>query len=344
MLSNLKLINFRNYSEVDVEFSPGVNVIWGENGQGKTNLLEAVHVLAFTKAMRTNKESELIKFEENFAIIKSDKLEMRFSRETRRIMLSDGVKITAAREWLGLLPVVFFGPQELNIVRGEPGLRRRFMDMAICQYKPNYTHALAVYNRAREHKAKILREHVEKPDLLDTLPDFNEKMIQSGEIIVKERFEFISLIYERSKAYHNSISSDREKLGIEYHSKENLRAEMEQVMEKEIRAGICLAGPHRDDIITEINGLSSRAYASQGQVRTAALALKLAERDILEEKLGTTPIMLLDDVLSELDGGRRDYVLNHQKKGQTIITDCEPGRLKTLHIGKTLHVGDGKIG
>lgn len=344
MLSKLELINFRNYKEVNVEFSSGVNVIWGENGQGKTNLLEALHVLAFTKAIRTNKESDLIKFDENFSVIIGDNLEMRFSRETRRIMLSDGVKITAAREWLGLLPVVFFGPQELNIVRGEPGLRRRFMDMAICQYKPNYTHALSVYNRAKEHKAKILREHIEKKDLLDTLPDFNEKMIQSGEFIIRERSEFLKVLAERAKVYHSNISSDREKLRLEYNTSENLRAEFERVKDKELRAGSCLAGPHRDDILTEINGLNSRVYASQGQVRTASLAFKLAERDILEEKLEITPIMLLDDVLSELDSGRRDYVLNHQKKGQTIITDCEPGRLKALHIGKTLHVGDGKIG
>lgn len=344
MLSRLELINFRNYKEVSVEFSSGVNVIWGENGQGKTNLLEAVHVLAFTKSMRSNKESDLINFEESFSVIKGDSLEMKISRETRRIMLSNGVKYGTAREWLGLLPVVFFGPQELNIIRGEPGLRRRFLDMAICQYKPTYTHALAVYNRAREHKSRILREYTEKPALLDTLPDFNEKMIQSGEVIIKERFEFIKLLSERAKAYHSSISSDSEDLRVEYQTKENLRYEIENAKDKEIKAGACLVGPHRDDIITEINGLNSRSFASQGQVRTAALALKLAERDILDEKLGTTPIMLLDDVLSELDNKRRDYVLNHQKKGQTLITDCEPGRLKTLHIGKTLHVGDGRIG
>jgi len=301
-------------------------------------------VLSFTKSMRARKETDLINFESDFCVIKGDALEMRFSRTERRVMLKSGVKYPTAREWLGILPVVLFGPQELNIVRDEPGLRRRFMDMAICQYRPSYTYALNVYNRARGQKSKILREYIEKPSLLDTLPEFSEKMIQSGELIIKERLSFISILSERAKAYHGSISSERESLGLEYMTKENLRAEMESIRDKEIRSGVCLAGPHRDDIVITINGMDSRAYASQGQIRTAALALKLAERDILAEKLETIPIMLLDDVLSELDGKRRDYILNHQEKGQTLITDCEPARLKSMYIGKTLHVEDGKIG
>jgi len=344
MLEKLELINFRNYKEIRVEFSPKVNVIWGDNGQGKTNLLEAIHILAFTKSMRTNRETDLIKFEEDFFVIKGDSLEIRLSHGERRSMFNNGVKYSTAREWLGILPIVFFGPQELNIIHGEPGFRRRFLDMAICQYKKKYTHAMSVYKRAREQKSKILREYLDKPSLLDTLPEFNEKMIQSGEVILSERIDFIKLLLEKAKVYHSSISSNKENLDIEYQTKENLREEIKNSTDREIKAGTCLVGPHRDDIIISINGLNSRSYASQGQVRTAALALKLSERDILDEKLESTPIMLLDDVLSELDNKRRDYILNHQEKGQTLITDCEPARLKSLYIGKTLHVKDGKIG
>jgi DNA replication and repair protein RecF len=344
MIKKLELVNFKNYEETEIEFSPLINIIWGDNGQGKTNLLEAIHVLAFTKSMRVNSETDLIKIDKDFAVVKGDTLEIRFSRTERRVMFNDGVKCLTAKEWLGLLPIVFFGPQELNIVRGEPGFRRRFFDMAICQYKTGYTHALSVYKRAREQKSRILREYSDKPSLLDMLPEFNEKMIQSGEIIIGERNIFVKKLADYANVYHSNISSSNEKLDIEYQTKENLRAEIEKAKDKEIKSGVCLVGPHRDEIVIYINGLNSKSYASQGQIRTAALSLKLSERDILDEKLNLTPIMLLDDVLSELDGKRQDYILNHQEKGQILITDCEESRLKSLYIGKIIHVKDGNIG
>ena len=342
MISRLELRNFRNFKEAEVTFSPGVNVICGKNGQGKTNLLEAIHVLGFTKSMRTNGDREMIKFGEDFFTVKAGGLEIRLSSNGKKTLLKDGAVYPGSKDWLGLLPVVFFGPQELGIVKNEPGLRRRFMDMAICQIRPRYTRALSEYNRAKDHKSKILKNHREKPGLLETLPEFNEKMIACGELLIRERTAFVEKLAELSEKYHRDISGGGETLKVSYTADTDLRGTLERVRDREIAAGTCLAGPHRDDIRSTVNGIDARAFASQGQAKTAALAFKLSERDILREYLGN-PVILLDDVLSELDETRRGYILGNMSGGQSIITDCDSSRLRELNAGQTINVSGGCV-
>ncbi len=362
ILKTLALYQFRNFSRQAVSFAAGVNVIWGKNGQGKTNLLEAVHILAFTRSMRNGSERDWLQFGTEEASLyaqtseldRDNTLEMQFRKSVRRRLAIDGVPVDTAKGWIGHLPIVFFGPQELALIQEGPTARRRFMDMALCQMLPRYTQALTLYKKALEHKAKILRGYHEKPTLVTMLPEFNRQLAETGAYIMLMRQKFVKALAIRAGEHHLLISGGREHLTMEYKTSvalsdtvkdmiEALYEKFDSRTEQELQAGATLVGPHRDELRTYIDGHEARVYASQGQTRTAALALKMAERDVLEESLQTTPILLLDDVLSELDVGRRSYILQHQVNGQILITDCEPARLAELQTGKKIEVSQGQI-
>jgi DNA replication and repair protein RecF len=367
VISRLVLRDFRNYTEQDVSFCPGMNVVCGENAQGKTNLLDAVCTLADGRSPWAGGIAETVRFGAEAARVSADvstpeasfRLVIDIPAQGRR-RLSSGVwppgghepapvLVTSARGWLGKLPVVLFSPEELQLVKGPSSLRRRFLDAALCRVRPAYWQALARYNKLREQKAKLLRD-----GLYETLPDYNRGMADHGAVLIEHRADYVSRLMPLAAGVHGKISGGRESLTLSYvtdcdpcHLYETLTSRLHE--EKAARQ--CLTGPHRDDFEVMLSVgddgnrpdelQSVRQYGSQGQARTAALSLKLAERALCREFLGTTPVLLLDDVLSELDAARRDFVLHHIGEGQVLLTCCEGE--ERLRAGRVLRVENGVL-
>ena len=365
IVRTLHLEDFRNYRTLEAAFSPQVNVIYGDNAQGKTNLLEAIAYLSTARSHRARYDRELIGFDAPQALIRGSiaardrdfTLEARLRRGARRQLLRNGVRLKTAAELSGMLTSVLFCPEDLSLVRAGAAERRRFLDDCICQLRPRYAAALAEYRRLWEHKTRILRDCGEKPSLLDALEDFNLRMAQVGALIIHYRAHFVRRLSRSAGAIHADFSGGRERIGVAYqtvktvvdpealpreilpalleHQRAHARAERE--------TGICLSGPHKDDLILTIDGQSARQFASQGQTRTAALSLKLAEREIMFEETGEWPVLLLDDVLSELDRRRRSFVLGRIQGGQVFITCCEDGDLDRLETGQVLRIQAGAL-
>ena len=356
---------FRNYTHLEVEFHPGVNVIVGENAQGKTNLLEAVAYLSSASSHRARYDRELIQFGIDRAFLKAEvfsrqrshTLEAQLTRGARRQLWSNGVRLKSAGELSGLLTTVLFCPEDLYLIREGAAARRRYLDSCICQLRPKYAAALAEYHRLHEQKLRILKDWEEKPSLLDTLDDFSLRMAQCGAVIIHYRAHFVKKLAQTAPQIHAECSGGREQLEIMYQTvssvtdpsaeieilTEQLRTHMESHQAAERASRMCLSGPHKDDLVITIDGREAKSYSSQGQTRTAALALKLAEREIYQNATGEYPVLLLDDVLSELDPRRQEFVLNRIAGGQVFITCCEDDRLQTLLGGKVFHVKHGEI-
>ena len=361
----IALDNFRSYGRGEADFHPGVNVIAGENAQGKTNLLEAIAYLSSASSHRARYDRELIRHGEDHARIRAQVsshgrelvLEASLHRAARRQLSSNGVKLKTAGELSGLFNTVLFCPEDLYLIREGAEARRRFLDDCICQLRPRYAQALAEYKRLHQHKTRILRDSAEHPGLLDALDDFSLRMAQCGAVLVHYRAHFIRRLREAAPEIHADCSGGKEKLELRYETvsavtdpeapqKEilpQLIAHMESHREAEIAARSCLSGPHKDDLLVEIDGSPAKSYASQGQTRTAALALKLAARDIFCRDSGEWPVLLLDDVLSELDARRQEFVLNRITSGQVFITCCEEEKLARLRDGKAFQVKDGEL-
>ena len=361
----LSLEDFRNYRHLEAAFSPGVNVIYGENAQGKTNLLEAVAYLSTASSHRARYDRELIRLEAQSAVVRSAvearertfQLEARLRRGQRRQLFSNGVRLKTAGALSGILQTVLFCPEDLSLIRAGAAERRRFLDECITQLRPRYAAALTQYKRLYEHKTRILRDSGDYPQLLATLPDFNRRLCQVGAVLIHYRARYCRALAEYAAQAHYECSGQREELELRYQTvstvhdpflpQEQLFAalmEHQQSHEQaEIASRLCLSGPHKDDLEVLVNGRSARQFCSQGQVRTAALALKLADREIHKNTMGEYPIMLLDDVLSELDPRRQEYVLNRIAGGQVFITCCENDRLDTLLSGKVFHIRGGEV-
>ncbi|WP_228738130.1 DNA replication/repair protein RecF [Vescimonas fastidiosa] len=364
-INKLTLEGFRNYRGQTLEFDPACNVIHGENAQGKTNLLEAMVYLSCGKSPRTRTERELISFDGGEARIIGEI----YSRErefitditlragSRRKMTVNGVAAKNASELSETLHTVFFSPEDLFLIREGAAARRRFMDQSLCQLRPRYARALAEYHRLYEHKTRILRDREENPGLLAMLPDFNEGMCRMGAILIHYRAQYCRALDAYAAPAHGDCSGGREKLKLRYETvktvvdpfaktediAQNLRDHQQSHYHAELASGLCLSGPHKDDFLVEVNGRSARQFCSQGQVRTAALCLKLADREIHRSAVGEYPVMLLDDVLSELDPKRQEYVLNRISGGQVFITCCENDRLDRLQAGRLFHIRSGEV-
>ena len=364
-INKLTLEGFRNYRGQTLEFDPACNVIHGENAQGKTNLLEAMVYLSCGKSPRTRTERELISFDGGEARIIGEI----YSRErefitditlragSRRKMTVNGVAAKNASELSEVLHTVFFSPEDLFLIREGAAARRRFMDQSLCQLRPRYARALAEYHRLYEHKTRILRDREENPGLLAMLPDFNEGMCRMGAILIHYRAQYCRALDAYAAPAHGDCSGGREKLKLRYETvktvvdpfaktediAQNLREHQQSHYHAELSSGLCLSGPHKDDFLVEVNGRSARQFCSQGQVRTAALCLKLADREIHRSAVGEYPVMLLDDVLSELDPKRQEYVLNRISGGQVFITCCENDRLDRLQAGRLFHIRSGEV-
>ena len=284
-------------------------------------------------------------------------LEARLFRGRGRQLYSNGVKLKSAGELAGILDTVLFCPEDLSLIRAGAAERRRFLNGAICQLRPRYAQALAEHDRLYDHKTRILRDWPEDPSLLQLLDDFDLRMAQTGAILIHYRAHFIKRLRERALAIHREFSGGREELGLEYETVSTvedplapprellplLLEHQEKHRKAEIDSRQCLSGPHKDDLAVTIGGRSAKTYASQGQTRTAALSLKLAQREIFQEETGEWPVLLLDDVLSELDPRRQAFVLNRIRGGQVFITCCEEEKLEGLEGGRAFHIQNGRM-
>ena len=363
-LRRIVLDGFRNYTDFTADFSPGVNVIWGENAQGKTNLLEAIGFLSGARSHRARGDKELLSFHRDRGTITAEVtsrgrdflLEVQLFRGARRRLFVNHVKCKTAAELGGIVQTVLFCPEDLALIKAGAAERRSFLDHAICQLRPRYAEALAQYSKLLDHKTRILRDWEKHPSLLDVLEDFNEAMARAGALVIHYRAHFVRKLAEKAAQIQTEFSGGRETLALHYATVstvrdplgptvelyEDLRRHQDSHAKAELDARSCLSGPHKDDLVARINGQPARQYASQGQTRTAALSLKLAERELFRDDTGQWPILLLDDVLSELDARRQDFVLRRITGGQVILTGCEAPD-GSFPEGRTLHIVQGKL-
>ena len=363
-LNELKLHNFRNYESLELDFAPGVNLIVGNNAQGKTNLLEAISYAGSGKSFRAQKTSEMIRFGADFADIEAKVFAQNRDQQLRYVLFSgsrprqiwrNGAKKKTSADLAGVLPTVLFCPEDLMVLKTGAAQRRRLGDHALCALRPNYDAALTEYNRILDQKSRILKDHFENPALLEILPEYNTRLCQVGALLISYRARFYDSLGKAAAVYHNQFSGGAEEFLLEYKTVSTVRDafapvsqltqdlldHLERHYRAEIESGQCLTGPHKDDFDVALSGINLKAYGSQGQTRTAAISLKLAQRERMAREWGEEPVLLLDDVLSELDQGRQDFVLNQIVSGQVFITCCEPGRFTKL--GKTIEIEKGHV-
>ncbi len=363
-LNNLKLTNFRNYAQLDLDFDPGVNLIVGDNAQGKTNLLEAIAYLGSGRSFRAQKTGEMVRFDQDFAdlegtITAQDRTQtirwVIFGAARPRQLYRNGVKKKTAGDVSGLLPTVLFCPEDLLVLKAGSAGRRKLGDGALCQLRPNYEAALGEYTRILEQKSRILKDRFDNPAVDAVLPEYNARLCQVGALLISYRARFYAGLAKEAAVFHRNFSGGREDFQLHYKTVSTvtdpfaataviagqLRNHLESHYRGELESAQCLTGPHRDDFDVLLNDLPVKTYGSQGQTRTATISLKLAQRELMGRESGCKPVLLLDDVLSELDGGRQDFVLNQINSGQVFITCCEADRYTKL--GKTLRIEKGIV-
>ena len=363
-VKSLSLRDFRNYSSAEIELSPGINVISGKNAQGKTNLLEAVYMLSGARSFRTRFDRELIRFGEPCAEVsarvdsagREQVLKLLLRAGAKKSITRNGAKI-AASELCESVRAVLFCPDDLDLIKDGAAARRRLMDTAICQLRPGYAKLISDYNKLYENKMRILRDYRDDRRMLDTLEEFSRGICVVSSKVIRYRYSFVRRLAEAAGPIHREFSGAGEELGLRYRTVSTVTdpeaseaAIFGRLLEHqaahraaELSSGQCLTGAHKDDIEISINGMSARSFASQGQTRTAALSIKLAEREIFLAETGEPPVLLLDDVLSELDAARQEFVLNRIGGGQTLITCCEDERIREKTGGRVIFVENGCI-
>lgn len=330
-LRRLKLKNFRNHGDREFEFCGGVNVICGENGVGKTNVLEAIHLLATSKSHRGVGEREMVLWGEEFASVNAEFMARerdntaaaKLAATRRKQFVKNGVGVQKTSDLMGFLSVVMFAPDDLQIIKGAPQARRRMLDLAICQMSKKYFHLLSAYGRVLMQKNRLLKSGLEGAKVIAAIEPWNAQMAIYGAQIGSYRARYIDEIQRpASEKFRGIMERDLEVRYVGVGAGcEKLGEELERVLEKEVRYRQALVGPHRDDFEVSIGGADARVYASQGQQRAAIICLKMAQVAVLGEKSGELPILLLDDVMSELDEVRRRFILEHASGGgQTILT------------------------
>ncbi len=363
-LKNLYLKDFRNYAEAEPQFVSGVNLLVGGNANGKTNLLEAIAYLSTARAFRAKREQELIRFGAEYAELTAQVWSGQREQELRVLLFSDrrprrlflnGVKQKTSAGICGVLTSVLFRPEDLYLLKKGAQSRRRFLDDVIGQLRPNYEAAITEYSRLLEQKSALLSAWREAPSYLDILPEYDQRMAQVGAIVISYRARCLKTLGALAAGFHDEFSEGKERLCLQYRTVstvddpfaplDTLRAQLAEHQrthrQAELESGQCLSGPHKDDFETTVNELPAALYASQGQLRTATISLKLAQRKLLRRESGEEPVLLLDDVLSELDAGRQNFVLNCLSGGQVFITCCETDRLTDL--GQVFHIRDGAV-
>ncbi|RKQ32981.1 DNA replication/repair protein RecF [Oceanobacillus halophilus] len=366
-IERLDLRNYRNYEKLSISFDDKINVIIGENAQGKTNLMEAIYVLAFTKSHRTSHEKELIQWDQEYAKIEGRVKKRNNSLPLEIVISSKGKKAKLNHleqkrlsDYIGAINVVMFAPEDLTLVKGPPQIRRRFIDMELGQIQPTYIYHLGQYQRILKQRNNLLKQ-MQRRDKTDRtmLEVLSAQLIEHASIILEKRFIFLELLKKWASPIHHGISRGLEKLEIKYNAtievseaenKEKIDTiytkKFQEIQEKEIERGTTLIGPHRDDLKFQVNDKDVQTYGSQGQQRTTALSLKLAEIELINNEVGEYPILLLDDVLSELDDYRQSHLLNTiQGKVQTFVstTSVEGINHETLKKAELFRVSGGNI-
>ena len=331
IIKSIKLENFRNYENLELSFEKGTNILYGDNAQGKTNVLEAVYLSATTKSHKGSKDKEIIRFGQDEAHIRTNldkegmeyRVDMHLKKSKSKGIAVNGQHLKKAAQLLGLLNVVFFSPEDLSIIKNGPSERRRFVDMELCQIDKYYLYNLNQYNKIVNQRNKLLKDFYHNTDIYETLHVWDMQLVTYGKQIIERRKEFVDQLNEIIYGIHKNLSGGREELVIVYEpdtEAENFEYELQKFREKDIKYKMTSVGPHRDDFSFVVNGVDIRKYGSQGQLRTAALSLKLSEIELVKKVTGDNPVLLLDDVLSELDSNRQNYLLNNIGNIQTIIT------------------------
>lgn len=331
IIKSLELMNFRNYEFLDLKFSEGTNILYGDNAQGKTNVLEAIYLSATTKSHKGSKDRDIVKFDSEEAHIRTYlekqeiqyKVDVHLRKNKSKGIAIDGQKIKKAADLLGLLNVVFFSPEDLSIIKNGPAERRRFVDMELCQLDNFYIYNLNHYNKIVNQRNKLLKDMYFKPELKETLNIWDSQLVSFGSKIIERRRTFVDQLNEIIYDIHKKLSGDKEELSIKYEPDvkiDDFARLMKNSQEKDIRLKQTSVGPHRDDFCFMVGDIDIRRFGSQGQQRTAALSLKLSEIELVKKIAKDTPVLLLDDVLSELDSSRQNYLLSSIGDVQTIIT------------------------
>ena len=354
-INDFSIKNYRNIEDIYFEPFDGVNIIYGENAQGKTNILEAMFLFTGLKSFRSSKDSELLQFGKaqarlniGFSTAQRDhKGEIKIT-DRRRASLN-GVSLKSPTELMSRFPAALFSPGFMSLIQSGPSERRKFIDSAICQIKPKYAVILSEYTKLIKQRNAVLRDNEDIKSVKLFLDCINESFCNLGEEIFKERKAYLDLLLPYASDIYSGLSSGREEISFTYlrkgcHSEGETLSDILKSHEKaDISAKMTLTGPHRDDIEININGVSARSFGSQGQKRSAAIALKLSEAEVIKNIIGEEPVILLDDVMSELDTARQDYILNHIKNRQVFITCCDPASILRMSEGKTFNIKDGRL-
>lgn len=351
-IKNIKIKNFRNYKQEEINLEKNINIFYGENAQGKTNIIEAIFLCSLGKSFRTKKDLEMIKLDEKNAIIeieyeKTDRYgKIKIELGNKKNIYLNGVKIKKLSELLGNLNIVIFTPDDINILKGGPQNRRKFLDIMISQLRPNYMHILSLYLKTIEQRNKYLRQIREENKDENLLEIWDEKLAEYAIKICKYRIEFINKIIEKIEKIHKKITNGKEEIKIKYITECENKIEylnlLKQRRKLDIIKGFTTKGIHRDDFMIYINNKEINIYGSQGQNRTAMLSLKLAELQVINDEIGEYPILLLDDFMSELDKNRRQNFLENIKNTQVIITGTEKLDIENLNYLE-YNVSNGKV-
>lgn len=331
IIESIELKNYRNYVELHMDFSPGTNILYGDNAQGKTNILESLYVCSTAKSHRGSKDRDMIRFGQEESHIKlnvrkSDmpyRIDMHLKKNKAKGIAINGIPIKKASELFGIVNMVFFSPEDLNIIKNGPSERRRFIDLELCQLNKIYVHSLIQYNKVLLQRNKLLKELNFRPEYDGTLDIWDMQLYEYGKEIIGFRKEFIKQLNEIVKEIHYQLSGGKERLILAYEPNVDIQNFSQKIClnrDMDLRLKTTTTGPHRDDISFMVDGIDIRKFGSQGQQRTAALSLKLAEIELVKQLVKDYPILLLDDVLSELDGGRQEHLLSGIRHIQTMIT------------------------
>lgn len=362
IIEELRMINYRNYENIHLRFHPRFNIFTGNNAQGKTNLLEAIYLCAAGKSFRTSRDQEMINIEKKQAYVQVKlkkmygdvNIEIKLDTNRRKDIRINKVCLTKTGELLGNLNIVLFSPEDLRLVKGGPSERRRFMNREISQMSTKYYYVLGQYRKILQHRNKLLKDNRNK---IPGLEVWSEQLAEAGALVIFYRRDFIKKVNLLAKLMHRKVTDSAETLEIIYDAniktkrdddldaiRENILKMLEKNIDIDKKRGLTTVGPHRDDIILEINGFNVRKYGSQGQQRTAVLSLKLAEIELIKGEVGEYPVLLLDDVMSELDLKRQSFLINNLKNVQTFITTTMMEHVKRINSGNRVifNISEGR--
>ena len=355
-VESIELNNYRNFDSLKVEFSPGVNIFFLVNSLGKTYVLESIYVSGTLRSHRGSRDKELIRFGEDEAHIRlffrkdslSHRLDVHLKKNKSKGVAVDGVPVRRSGELLGMMHIVFFSPEDLSIIKEGPAGRRRFLDMELSQIDKGYMQQLVAYSKILNERNNLLKQINLYPALIDTLDGWDEQLLAAGQFLIKKREEFVYFLDEMMAKIHGQLTGGKEQIKVEYEKNveaEKFREQLYSKRNKDISSGTTSVGPHRDDLRFKVGGIDIRKFGSQGQQRTAALSLKLSEIRLIEKVTGEKPILLLDDVLSELDAGRQSWLLESIQDIQTLIscTGLDDFVNSRISLDKVFRVKEGIV-